>query len=140
MHTQTQHRGSYGCALWKKRGAASVRTHLAPIGVVESLTVPAEWCPGWESNPLTIASVTFMRRVIAISITILAFMTSTSNLASAAHPNKIYKNCTELRKAYPNGVAKSAKAAGTTSAFVNAKIYKENIKSDRDKDGIACER
>jgi len=81
-----------------------------------------------------------MRRVIAIFITIFAFTTSTSNLASAAHPNKIYKNCTELRKAYPKGVARSIAVVGTSGAFVNAKIYKENIKSDRDKDGIACER
>ena len=50
-----------------------------------------------------------------------------------------YKNCTELRKAYPKGVAKDAKSAQATGATVNAKVYNANKKSDRDKDGIACE-
>jgi len=54
-------------------------------------------------------------------------------------PAKKYKNCTELRKAFPKGVAKDAKSAGITGATVNAKVYKENIGSDRDKDGVACE-
>jgi hypothetical protein len=54
-------------------------------------------------------------------------------------PAKKYKNCTELRKTFPKGVAKDAKSAGNTGAKVNAKVYKENIGSDRDKDGVACE-
>jgi hypothetical protein len=54
-------------------------------------------------------------------------------------PAKKYKNCTELRKTYSKGVAKDAKSAGNTGAKVNAKVYKENIGSDRDKDGVACE-
>jgi len=52
----------------------------------------------------------------------------------------VFKNCTELRKVFPKGVAKSAKAAGATGAKVNSKVYLENIKSDGDKDGIACEK
>lgn len=62
------------------------------------------------------------------------------NAAMAQTPSKAFKNCTELRKVYPKGVAKSAKAAGKTGAKVNSKVYMENIKSDRDKDSIACER
>ena len=58
----------------------------------------------------------------------------------AQQPSKKFKNCTELRKVYPNGVAKSAKAAGQTGATVNPKIYSANSSSDRDKDGIACEK
>jgi hypothetical protein len=54
-------------------------------------------------------------------------------------PLKKFKNCTALRKVYPKGVALSAKAAGQSGAAVNAKVYKENVKSDRDKDGVACE-
>ena len=54
-------------------------------------------------------------------------------------PAKKFKNCTELRKTFPKGVAKDAKSAGNTGATVNAKIYKLNIGSDRDKDGVACE-
>ena len=58
----------------------------------------------------------------------------------AQQPSKKFKNCTELRKVYPSGVAKSAKSAGQTGAVVNAKIYTENKASDRDKDGVACEK
>ena len=50
-----------------------------------------------------------------------------------------FKNCTELRKAYPKGVARDAKAAQATGATLNAKVYKANASSDRDKDGAACE-
>jgi hypothetical protein len=50
-----------------------------------------------------------------------------------------------LNKAYPGGVAKSSKTknkGGKTKKKpkVNAKIYAANIKMDRDKDGIACEK
>lgn len=56
-----------------------------------------------------------------------------------------YKNCTELNKVYKGGVAKDAKTTnkgGKTKhqPFVSAEIYKLNSKSDRDKDGIACEK
>ena len=56
-----------------------------------------------------------------------------------------YKNCTELNKIYPGGVAKDAKVknqGGKTkhTPVVSAELYKLNKKSDRDDDGIACER
>lgn len=56
-----------------------------------------------------------------------------------------YKNCTELNKVYKGGVAKDAKVknvGGKTkyAPFVSAELYNLNKKSDRDKDGIACER
>jgi hypothetical protein len=53
-------------------------------------------------------------------------------------PAKKFKNCTELRKTFPKGVAKDKKSAGKTGARVNAKVYKLNIGKDRDKDGVAC--
>ena len=52
---------------------------------------------------------------------------------------KKYKSCTELRKEFPNGVAKNAKSVRQTGATVNAKIYSLNIGSDRDRDGVVCE-
>jgi hypothetical protein len=74
--------------------------------------------------------------VVSLSLTIaLTFGTS----VDASHPAKKFKNCTDLRKAFPSGVAKDAKSAGNSGAVVNAKVYRENIGSDRDKDGIACE-
>ena len=57
---------------------------------------------------------------------------------------KKFKNCTELNKVYPGGVAKpgAVNKGGVTKnqPTVNAALYKANIKSDRDKDGIACEK
>ncbi len=77
-------------------------------------------------------------RAILFSV-VFVFLTGIQS-AQAQQPAKKFKNCTELRKVYPNGVAKSAKTAGQTGATVNAKVYAENVASDRDKDGIACER
>jgi hypothetical protein len=81
-----------------------------------------------------------MKRTIVISAVILLSATSYANAVNADSPAKKFKNCTELRNVYPNGVAKDAKSAGATGAIVNAKVYKENRSSDRDGDGIACEK
>jgi len=62
-------------------------------------------------------------------------------------PRKEYANCKALNKVYPHGVGKSGakdKVSGSskkvTNFKVNTKVYKQNKKSDRDKDGIACEK
>jgi len=62
-------------------------------------------------------------------------------------PRKTYANCKALNKVYPHGVGKSGakdKVSGSgkkvTNFKVSTKVYKENKKSDRDKDGIACEK
>lgn len=66
--------------------------------------------------------------------------------ADAATP-KVYKNCTELNKKYPHGVGKkgardktSASSKRVTNFKVDTALYNANKKSDRDKDGIACEK
>ena len=57
---------------------------------------------------------------------------------------KKFKNCTELNKVYPGGVAKPGAVnkggAIKKEPFIDAALYKANFKSDRDKDGIACEK
>lgn len=58
---------------------------------------------------------------------------------------KEFKNCTALNKVYPHGVGKSNakdKTSGTrvTNFKKSNSVYAENKKSDRDKDGIACEK
>ncbi|WP_193607275.1 excalibur calcium-binding domain-containing protein [Nocardioides lijunqiniae] len=58
---------------------------------------------------------------------------------------KTYKNCTALNKVYPHGVGKPNardKTSGTpVTNFKRSKaLYQANTKSDRDKDGIACEK
>ena len=80
-----------------------------------------------------------MKRNIAIMASILSLSFIYTGTVHASHPAKKFKNCTELRKAFPKGVAKDAKSVGSTGASVNAKVYRLNIGSDRDKDGVACE-
>nr|WP_232531061.1 excalibur calcium-binding domain-containing protein [Microlunatus antarcticus] len=56
---------------------------------------------------------------------------------------KAYKNCTALVKVYPHGVGKPGaedKGGDVTDFTRDKKTYAKNKKSDRDKDGIACER
>lgn len=57
---------------------------------------------------------------------------------------KIYKNCTELNKQYSSGVAKTGyKNKGLKikkNPLENDSLYQANIKLDKDKDGIACEK
>jgi hypothetical protein len=57
---------------------------------------------------------------------------------------KKFKNCTELNKVYPGGVALpgAVNAGGATKQIptYDKKLYEANKKSDRDKDGIACEK
>jgi hypothetical protein len=58
---------------------------------------------------------------------------------------KEFKNCTALNKVYPHGVGKTTakdKTSGTpVKNFKKSNtVYSQNKKSDRDKDGIACEK
>jgi hypothetical protein len=82
-----------------------------------------------------------MKRVTILLICTSLFMANFSNANAAA---KVFKNCTELNKVYPGGVALpgAVNAGGTTKRepkYIKA-VYLANIKSDRDKDGIACEK
>jgi hypothetical protein len=80
--------------------------------------------------------------VAGLSLTVGVVATASS--AEAAPPKK-YKNCTQLNKVYPHGVGKPGakdKTSGTPvkNFKANAKLYTLNKHSDRDKDGIACEK
>ncbi len=76
---------------------------------------------------------------ICVTATLLFTNLSSSNAATI-----VFKNCTELNKVYPGGVALPGavnKGGTTTNApFYDKKLYLANKKSDRDKDGIACEK
>jgi hypothetical protein len=62
----------------------------------------------------------------------------------------VYKNCTALNKKYPHGVGKKGakdlisgkyqKGKSVTTFKVDSALYKANKKSDRDGDGVACEK
>lgn len=76
---------------------------------------------------------------IALSLGLVIGVSQTSYAAA-----KKFKNCTELNKVYPGGVALpgAVNAGGATKKepkFDKA-LYAANQKSDRDKDGIACEK
>ena len=63
---------------------------------------------------------------------------------AAAH---VFANCTALNRTYPHGVGRkgatdhvSGASKRVTNFAVNTAVYNANKKSDRDKDGIACEK
>ena len=87
-----------------------------------------------------------MRKIslILLSATLLLGVSTISPTTTDAAA-KTFKNCAELNKTYNGGVSQAANIknkGGKTkyTPFVSKEIYNANIKSDRDKDGIACER
>ena len=82
-----------------------------------------------------------MKRLLTVSICLgLALSVAPSSQAAA----KVFKNCTELNKVYPGGVAlpSAVNSGGKTKKEpkYDKALYNANKKSDRDKDGIACEK
>ena len=78
-------------------------------------------------------------------ISAIVFLVVTLGLMPTSQgASKVFKNCTELNKVYPGGVALpgAINAGGTTKKEpkYNKALYIANKKSDRDKDGIACEK
>ena len=65
-------------------------------------------------------------------------------IPSSSPAMKVFKNCSELNKVYPGGVAMpgAINTGGMTKKTpkYNKALYLANKKSDRDKDGIACEK
>ena len=64
-----------------------------------------------------------------------------ADAAGARH----FSNCTDLNRVYAHGVGKPGardRTSGTpvTTFLRNAALYAANTGSDRDKDGIACEK
>ena len=73
-----------------------------------------------------------------------------SAIAQPATPTaaaRVFANCTALNKVYPHGVGRkgakdrvSGSSKPVTNFAVSTAIYNANTKSDRDKDGVACEK
>ena len=82
-----------------------------------------------------------MKRLIALFICVGIAISAIPSSQAAA---KVFKNCTELNKVYPGGVALpgAVNSGGITKKEpkYNKALYNANKKSDRDKDGIACEK
>ena len=69
--------------------------------------------------------------------------------APGAPAAKVYANCTAIHRDYTGGIAKAGvrynRVSGVNRALkgevkFSTDLYKANIKSDRDRDGIACEK
>jgi hypothetical protein len=82
-----------------------------------------------------------MKRLLVAAISIVLSLALMPNSQAGT---KVFKNCTELNKVYPGGVAlPGAVNSGRLtkkSPKYNKALYIANKKSDRDKDGIACEK
>ncbi|MWC28966.1 hypothetical protein GON22_12765 [Paenibacillus sp. MMS18-CY102] len=82
---------------------------------------------------------------IALTTLAAALFMGTLLTSTADAKATTYKNCTELNKVYPGGVARAANVknkGGKTKLkpYVSKELYDANKKSDRDNDLIACEK
>ncbi|WP_458412746.1 excalibur calcium-binding domain-containing protein [Schinkia sp. CFF1] len=82
---------------------------------------------------------------LVIGLLSIGLLTGASTTGIVHAQAKFYKNCKELNKVYPGGVAISAtvknKGGKTKSKpTVSNELYQANKGKDRDNDGIACER
>jgi hypothetical protein len=80
------------------------------------------------------------KELLVVSVSLGLILTATPTHAAS----KVFKNCTELNKVHPGGVALpgAINAGGVTKLTpkYDKGLYQANKKSDRDKDGIACEK
>jgi hypothetical protein len=78
--------------------------------------------------------------VLLILLTIIFTLIPTGSNAAA----KKFNNCTELNRVYPGGVAMpgAVNVGGPTTKEpkYDKALYIANKQSDKDKDGIACEK
>lgn len=83
------------------------------------------------------------KKFILINIFTVLLLNNSINTQAEVN-QKSFKNCTELNKTYPGGVAvPGAKNKGGQTKkkpIFDKNLYDLNKKSDRDKDGIACEK
>lgn len=92
-------------------------------------------------------------RLLAATAVALASVTFAALPADAATSAKSYANCTAIHRVYSGGIAKKGVKYNTTHYHgktyhralkghvkFSTALYNANKKSDRDKDGIACEK
>jgi hypothetical protein len=108
--------------------------------------------PHLESSPMPLRATTARptsARLIAGSLgALLCLGVVTAPTADAAPKPRVFANCTQLNGVYPHGVGKvGAHDKGTGKTFRpvttftrNTALYQANVKMDRDKDGVACEK
>ena len=85
-----------------------------------------------------------MRALTCLLVAASAAVLAVAPSAEASAKAHVYKNCTAMHKDYPHGVGRYGahdKTSGkpVTNFHRSDSLYRANKKSDRDKDGIACE-
>ncbi|GGF55700.1 hypothetical protein GCM10011519_32040 [Marmoricola endophyticus] len=86
-----------------------------------------------------------LKKMLVVGATAGLLLAGTAHSADAAPKAREFKNCTQLNKTYHHGVGRPGAHDHTSGKPVttfkrSAALYKANKKSDRDKDGIACEK
>jgi Excalibur calcium-binding domain len=92
-------------------------------------------------------------RLLAATVIALTATAALALPAEAAPAAKAYANCTAINRVYSGGIARSGVKFNTTHyrgkvyhralkghVKFSTALYEANRKSDRDKDGIACEK
>jgi hypothetical protein len=100
------------------------------------------------NNTLEITRCFLLKKVVALLCSvalILGFSSTSADVVTAKTKIIKHANCKALNQVYKGGVARSASVknkGGKTKykPFVSKELYNANVKSDRDKDFIACER
>ena len=77
--------------------------------------------------------------VVSLFIVALVFVTTPVSASASTSPSRLFKNCSDLKKTYPSGVALNRISIGNMIVDIRPLVYKANIRLDIDKDGIACE-
>ena len=93
-----------------------------------------------------------MRRSMRVSVAAIAAVLAAAAVsapAEAAPTVKTYANCAAIHKVYSGGIAKSGVTVDRTASGsrplrgtvkTSTPLYNANKKSDRDHDGVACEK
>ena len=124
---------------------------IGPFGPIR--TRPWLSCSGGQSkgegdmNGITrVARGTLAAGALCGALTALAFASPAgAGVERATATAKEFRNCTALNRVYPHGVGRVGARDKTSGTPVrNFKrsnvVYRQNKKSDRDGDGIACEK
>jgi hypothetical protein len=87
----------------------------------------------------------FVRKIAAVvSLSVISVGMTVATAEAAAAPRH-FANCTALNQVYPHGVGRPGAVDHTSGTRVTTfrrdlALYNANSGSDRDKDGIACEK
>lgn len=110
------------------------------VGLTASLGLVAQAASAPAATPIVAAAASPLPAPATPAV-------ATALAAKAKVKIKTFKNCTALNKVYKHGVGKpgakdkvKGKTKKVTNFYKNAALYNANKKSDRDKDGIACEK